>query len=78
VLAHKRQRPHRRPTVQFILQSVFVSQPINETRRGVFRGGKHGQHGGPEAIPVITPSSAEDALTILAQHQEAASPARSE
>jgi hypothetical protein len=78
VFPHKRQRPHCRPTVQFIFQSVFVSQPINEAWRRVFRGGKHGQHGGPLAIIVITPSSAEDALTILPQHREAASPTRSQ
>ena len=51
---------------------------MNEAWRGVFRGGKHGQHGGPVAITVITPSSAEDALTILRQHREATRPARSE
>jgi hypothetical protein len=43
----------------------------------VFRGGKHGQDGLAIAGTVITPSSAEDALAILAQHREAASPARS-
>jgi hypothetical protein len=78
VFAHKRQRPRRRPTVQFILQSVFMSQLINEGRRRVFRGGEHGQHGGPVAITVIAPSSAEDALTILQQHREATNPARGE
>ena len=55
-----------------------MSQPINKTWRWVFRGGKHGQHGGPVAITVITPSSAEDALTILPQHGEGNGPARSE
>jgi hypothetical protein len=55
-----------------------MSQLINEGRRGVFRGGEHGQHGGPVAITVIAPSSAEDALTILQQHREATNPARSE
>jgi hypothetical protein len=55
-----------------------VSQPINEAWRGVFRAGKHGQDGLAVAAAVITPSSAEDALTILAQHREAASPSRSE
>jgi len=44
----------------------------------VFRAGKHGQDGFAVAVTVITPSSAEDALTILAQHREAASPACSE
>jgi hypothetical protein len=55
-----------------------VSQPIEEGWRGVFRGGKHGQDGGAVAVTVIKPSSAEDALTILAQHREATSSARSE
>jgi hypothetical protein len=43
----------------------------------MFRAGKHGQDGLAVAA-VITPSSADDALTILAQHREAASPSRSE
>src|SRR3982074_238107 len=34
-----------------------MSQLINEGRRGVFRGGEHGQHGGPVAITAISPSS---------------------
>jgi hypothetical protein len=55
-----------------------MSQPIIEVWRGVFRGGEHGQHGGPVAITVITPSSAEHALTILRQHREAISSACSE
>jgi hypothetical protein len=55
-----------------------MSQLLNEGRRGVFRGGEHGQHGGPLAITVIAPSLAEDALTILGQHREATDPARSE
>jgi hypothetical protein len=61
-----------------ILQAIFVSQPTNEARLGVFIGEKHGQDSGPVAVTIITPSSAEDALTILAQHHEAASPDRSE
>jgi hypothetical protein len=61
-----------------ILQSVFVSQTINEARRGVFRGGKHRQHGLAVAVTVITPPSAENALTVLAQHCEAVGPARAE
>jgi hypothetical protein len=44
----------------------------------VFRGGEHGQHGGPVAITVITPSSAEDALSILPQDLEVTSLARPE
>jgi hypothetical protein len=52
-----------------------MSQPIIEVWRGVFRGGEHGQHGGPVAITVITPSSA---FTILRQHREAISSACSE
>src|SRR6267154_27253 len=71
-LAQKLQRPHYRRTVELILQSVFVSQPINKARRGVVRGGKHGQHGRPAAVTVIAPTSAEDALTVLPQHYEAA------
>jgi hypothetical protein len=78
VFAHKRQRPRRRSTVQFILQSVFMSQLVNEGRRGVFRGGEHGQHNGPVALTVIAPSAAEDAFTILPQHREATNPVRSE
>jgi hypothetical protein len=54
-----------------------VSQPINEAWRGRFRGGKHGQNGLAVAVTFITPSSAEDALAILAQHREAAGLARS-
>ena len=45
---------------------------------GLCRGGKYGRNGGPVAITVIMPSSAEDALIILTQHREAAGPARSE
>jgi hypothetical protein len=78
VFAHKRQRPRCRPTVQFVLQFVFMRQLINEGRRGVFRGGEHGKHGGPFAITVIAPSSAEDALAILQQYREATNPARAE
>jgi predicted phosphoribosyltransferase len=74
VLAHKRQRPHRRSTVQFIPQSVFVIQPTNETWGRVFQRGKHGEHSGPAAISVITPCSAEDALTMLRQHCDAVGP----
>ena len=55
-----------------------MSQPINEAWRGIFRRGNHGQHSGSGAITVIAPSSAEDALTILTQHTEVTSPARSE
>jgi hypothetical protein len=78
VFAHKRQRPHQRPSVQFIPQSVFVSQLINEAWWGLFRGGEHGQHGLAVAVIAIQPSSAEEALTILAQDCEASGPARSE
>jgi hypothetical protein len=60
-----------------ILQFVFMSQLNNEGRRGVFRGGEYGQHGGPVAITVIAPSPAQDALAILQQHREATDPARS-
>jgi hypothetical protein len=41
-----------------------MRQLLDEGRRGVFRGGEHGQHSGPVATTVIAPSSAEDALTI--------------
>jgi hypothetical protein len=44
----------------------------------MFRGGKHGQNGGTLAVAVNTPSAAEHALTILTQHTEVTSPARSE
>jgi hypothetical protein len=53
-----------------------VNQPIDEAWRGVFRAGEHGQDGLAVAIAVTKLSSAEDALTILAQHREAS--ARSE
>jgi hypothetical protein len=52
-----------------------MRQPISEARRGVFRGGKHGEDGGPVAVAVIAPSSADEALTFLAQDREAHSPA---
>jgi hypothetical protein len=55
-----------------------MSQLVNEAWRGLFQGGEHGKHCGSVPITVITPSSAEDALTILPQDGEAASPARSE
>jgi hypothetical protein len=55
-----------------------MSQLINEGRRGVFRGGEHGQDGGPITITIIAPSSAKDALTVLQQHREATNAARSE
>jgi len=48
-----------------------MSEPINEAWCGMFRGGKYGQHGSSIAIVVITPSSAQDALTVLRQHREA-------
>jgi hypothetical protein len=44
----------------------------------MFRAGKRGQDGLAVAVAVITPSSVEDTLTILAQHDEAACPAGSE
>jgi hypothetical protein len=53
-----------------------MSQLINEGRWGLFRGGEHGQHGGPVANTVIAPPSAEDALTILQQHREATNSTR--
>ena len=55
-----------------------MSQAINEAWRRVFEGGEYGQHGGAVAITVITPSSAEDALTILRQHREVTGAAGSE
>jgi hypothetical protein len=53
-----------------------MSQPTKEVRRGMFRGGKNRQDGGPFAVTVITPSSAENALVILPQHGESAGIAR--
>jgi hypothetical protein len=76
-LAHKCQWLHRPRAVHLGFQCVLVSQPIGEAWRGVFRGGQHGQHGGPDAIPVIAPSSAEEALTFLVQDRKAPSSARS-
>jgi hypothetical protein len=78
MVAHKRERSHRGLTVQFILQSVFVSQPIDHAGCGVLGRGKHGQYSGPVAVTVVTPSSAKDALTVLPQYRETTNPIRSE
>ena len=74
VLAHELQRPRRPRAVQFILQSVFVSKAFQIARRGVLRGGNHGQHGGPVAVTGITPSSTEEDCTVLPQHLQLATP----
>jgi hypothetical protein len=42
-----------------------MNQPTSEPRGDVLRRGKHGQHGGPVAIIVLTPSSAEDAFAVI-------------
>ena len=76
--AHELQRPHRPRPVQFVLQPVFVRQPINEAGRGMLRGREDGQHGGPLTVAAIPPSSAQDALAVLLQYLEITIPARAE
>jgi hypothetical protein len=66
-VADEPKRPHRPCAVQLVLQFVFVSQAIEGRRCRMFRGGQHGQHGGPITIDV---ASAEEAFVVLPQDLE--------
>src|SRR5262245_61158781 len=68
VLVYELQRPRCPPTIQFVLQSVFVRQAFQSARCRGLGGGHDGQHGGPAAVTAITPSSAEEEVTVLPQH----------
>jgi hypothetical protein len=73
-VTHDLQWSHRPRAVEFVLQTTFVSKAIKAARSGLFRGGNHGNQGGPIAVIRLAPSSAEDALAILPQDREAAIP----
>jgi hypothetical protein len=64
-IALKCQGPRRPCPIQHILQAVFVGQAIEATRAWMLRGGNHRQYSAPLAAICLTPSSAEDALTLL-------------
>src|SRR5258706_10253763 len=63
---------HRPRPVQLLLQSIFVSKTIQSGRRRMLRSGEHGQHESRGVAMAI--SSAEDALTVLPENLEAATP----
>src|SRR6476646_1206908 len=63
---------HRPRAIQLLLQFIFVSETIEGGRCGMLRSGQHGQH--ESRVVAMTMSSAEDALTVLPDHLEAAIP----
>jgi len=66
-VADELDRPRRPCPVELVLQVVFASKAIEGGRCRMFRGGQHGQHGGPITIDV---ASAEDAFVVLPQDLE--------
>jgi hypothetical protein len=64
------QRPHGPRTVQFVLQSIFVSETLEDGGGRMLRDGPHRQHGTAIAVRARAPSSAEDTITVLPQDLE--------
>src|SRR5882757_4821994 len=71
--ADELKRPYRPCAVQFVLQSIFMSETIEGGRCRMFHRRQHGQYTGQISIGV-TPSSVDDAFAVLPQDLEVAIP----
>jgi hypothetical protein len=68
--AHKIERPDRPGRVKLILQIVFVSEAVEDSRRGLLRDRHDDQNRPKAAASVTTPPAAECMLGVLPQDLE--------
>jgi hypothetical protein len=68
---HKLQRPDGPRVVQIVLQSVFVSKPVQAVTRGGLLTGKHNQD--RVLVAVSAPSPVEDTVAVLPRYLQATS-----
>ena len=67
---HKIERPDRPGRVKLILQIVFVSEAVEDSRRGLLRDRHDDQNRPKAAASVTTPPAAECMLGVLPQDLE--------
>ena len=66
-VSHELQRSHRPRAVQFVLQSIFVSEAIEDGGVRMLPDGPRRQYSTAVAAGARTPSSAEGEITVLPQ-----------
>ena len=71
-LVHQIQRPQRPRSVEMVLQSIFVSEPVDAAWARLLAGASYRDELPPAAIGAFAPGSAKDTLSVVPQHLESA------